>query len=90
MYEMPWSKPVIVTLLNGRRRCVIGPLDARTCLQREWPFRQGAYYNLALRSCNAALKHEKTPEEARAAFVAAAREAFLTIASTESHSSHTR
>ncbi|MBP2234277.1 hypothetical protein J2Z31_000767 [Sinorhizobium kostiense] len=81
MDELPWSEPVIVTLLNGRRRCVVGPLDARTCLQREWPLRQGEYYSSALRACNAALKHQKKPEEARAAFLAAAREAFLAIAS---------
>jgi hypothetical protein len=32
-----------------------------------------------LRACNAALKQRKKPEDARAALVAASREAFLTI-----------
>jgi hypothetical protein len=81
MYEIPWSKPVIVTLLDGRCRTVVGPLDAITCLQCEWPVRDGAYYGCAMRACNAALRHLKKPEEARTAFLAASREAFLTVVS---------
>ncbi|WEX74214.1 DUF982 domain-containing protein [Sinorhizobium numidicum] len=79
MYEMPWSKPVNVNMLDGRCRTVIGPLDAMKCLKSEWPVRNGAYYGCAIRACEAALKHKKRPEEARAAFIAASREAFLTI-----------
>lgn len=81
MYEIPWSEPVIVNLLDGRCRTVVGPLDAINCLQNEWPVRDGAYYGCAMRACNAALKYRKKPEDARAAFIAASREAFLTILS---------
>lgn len=81
MYEIPWTKPVIVNLLDGRCRRVIGPLDAIKCLRNEWPVRDGAYYGCAVRACDAALRHLKKPEDARAAFIAASREAFLTIMS---------
>ncbi|ASY72860.1 DUF982 domain-containing protein [Sinorhizobium fredii] len=80
MLEIPWDKPVSLNMLNGKCRTVVGPLDAMKCLQSEWPVRQGAYYGCAVRACNAALKHRKRPEDARAAFLAASREAFLTIA----------
>ncbi|ACP23313.1 conserved hypothetical protein (plasmid) [Sinorhizobium fredii NGR234] len=79
MLEIPWDKPVSLNMLNGKCRTVIGPLDAVKCLQSEWPVRNGAYYGCAVRACNAALKHRKRPEDARAAFLAASREAFLTI-----------
>lgn len=79
MYDMPWSKPVTITLLDGRRRTVVGPLDALKCLQSEWPVRGGAYYGCAIRACHAALRLRKEPDTARAAFIASAREAFLTI-----------
>jgi len=81
MYEIPWGKPVNVNMLDGRCRSVIGPLDAMKCLQSEWPVRDGAYYGCAVRACNAALRHKKRPEAARAAFIAASREAFLTVLS---------
>ncbi|MCZ4094623.1 MULTISPECIES: DUF982 domain-containing protein [Sinorhizobium] len=79
MYEIPWSAPVSLTMLDGRCRTVIGPLDAMKCLQSEWPVRGGAYYSYAMRACEAAVKRRKSPSEARAAFVCASREAFLTI-----------
>ena len=79
MREIPWEKPVSITMLDGKCRTIIGPLDAIKCLQSEWPVRHGAYYGCALRACNAALKQRKKPEDARAAFLAASREAFLTI-----------
>ncbi|WP_248447519.1 DUF982 domain-containing protein [Sinorhizobium meliloti] len=79
MYEIPWSKPVNINMLDGRCRTVVGPLDAMHCLQSEWPVRGGAYYGCAIRACNAALKRSKRPEDARAAFIAALREAFLTL-----------
>lgn len=79
MLEIPWDKPVSLNMLDGKCRTVIGPLDAMKCLQSEWPVRNGAYYGCAVRACNAALKHRKRPEDARAAFLAASREAFLTI-----------
>lgn len=79
MYEISWSKPVSISMLDGRCRTVIGPLDAMKCLQSEWPVRNGAYYGCAIRACNAALRGKKPPEEARAAFIAALREAFLTL-----------
>lgn len=76
---MLWSKPVTITLLDGRRRTVVGPLDALKCLQNEWPVRGGAYYGCAIRACHAALRLRKEPDAARAAFIASAREAFLAI-----------
>ncbi|MCA1443010.1 DUF982 domain-containing protein [Ensifer sp. IC4062] len=79
MYEIPWSVPVSLSMLDGRCRKVIGPLDAMKCLQREWPVRGGAYYSYAMRACEAALKRQRSPNEARAAFICASREAFLTI-----------
>ena len=79
MLEIPWDKPVSLNMLDGKCRTVVGPLDAMKCLQSEWPVRNGAYYGCAVRACDAALKHRKRPEDARAAFLAASREAFLTI-----------
>ena len=79
MIHIPWEKAVSLNMLDGKCRTVIGPLDAITCLQSEWPVRHGAYYGCAVRACNAALKHRKRPEDARAAFLAASREAFLTV-----------
>lgn len=79
MYEIPWSAPVSLSMLDGKCRTVIGPLDAMKCLQSEWPVRGGAYYSYAMRTCEAALKRQKSPSEARAAFICASREAFLTI-----------
>ncbi|WEX90374.1 DUF982 domain-containing protein [Sinorhizobium garamanticum] len=79
MYEIPWKAPVSISMLDGRCRTVIGPLDAMKCLQSEWPVRGGAYYSYAVRTCEAALKRQKSPSEARAAFICASREAFLTI-----------
>ncbi|PDT83208.1 DUF982 domain-containing protein [Sinorhizobium sp. BJ1] len=79
MLEIPWNEPVNLNMLDGKCRTVIGPLDAMKCLQSEWPVRHGAYYGCAVRACNAALRHRKRPEDARAAFLAASREAFLTI-----------
>ncbi|MCA1404174.1 DUF982 domain-containing protein [Ensifer sp. IC3342] len=79
MYEIPWKAPVSISMLDGKCRTVIGPLDAMKCLQREWPVRGGAYYSYAVRTCEAALKRQKTPSDARAAFICASREAFLTI-----------
>ncbi len=72
--DLAWQ-PLTIMLKDGAERKVGGPLQAINALNNEWPFREGSVYSDAKRKCQMALEHTVTCEQARIAFLEAAKDA---------------
>ncbi|WP_203425719.1 DUF982 domain-containing protein [Sinorhizobium sp. BG8] len=68
-----------VEIKNGKYRMIHGPVEALECLTREWPVRDGPYFDAAKKSCEAAIARAKPASEARDIFISASLEAFLRV-----------
>ncbi len=80
MSDIEWSKPVLLEAGHGTVRTVKGPMEALGFLTHGTYFTDEAACEAALRDCCAALQHHKSPEEARATFMA-----LLAATSSSSH-----
>lgn len=67
----------------GGYRTVKSTEDAALCLLEKWPTGKGKAYMVAQRTCLDALEGRATAENARQAFIKAAREAQIHIRSTQ-------
>jgi len=80
MDRFVWNRPVSLEMYGrGHYRVVSSAKDAGRVLRNEWPRFVGRNYDVALQMCNAALKEDADPEQARLAFLAAAREADIPV-----------
>lgn len=80
MYGQYWKKSVLVELggVSGIRT-VASTDDAARCLLYKWPDQSSKAYHRAKGLCLDALEGRKPDEDAREAFLDAAREARITI-----------
>ncbi len=75
-----WTKGVTLALEGPGKFTTITTLqEASWALIEDWPTEDGEALDRALLIIEAALKGKKTPEEARAAFIAAAQEADIEV-----------
>ena len=81
-----WSKALQVRLQSGLERRFTGPYDAADFLENEWPFKHGEKYELAVKTCHAAIDRHVPLAVAREAFLAACLEArFDVVTRTTRH-----
>lgn len=74
--DKPWSKPVTLALGEDGADVTIDSTQAASwALIEDWPTEEGAALDRALLVCAAVAKGQKSDEEARKAFIEAAREA---------------
>jgi hypothetical protein len=84
MSVQPWEDGVDLELHGiGGYRTVRSTEDAALCLLERWLTGKGKAYMVAQRTCLDALEGRATAENARQAFIKAAREAKIHIRSTE-------
>lgn len=83
-YDFTWNRPVELELPCGLTRRFQNAYDALDFLDAEWPTRRGPAYERAMRLCRNALRGVRAAELARAAFIAAAEEAGMRLASDPS------
>jgi hypothetical protein len=76
-----FSRPVVVALgYDGKVRRIGSPREAAECLTSwSWPDKSGVQFENAIGMCLKALAGERSPEEARSAFLAAARRAHVLV-----------
>ena len=80
MTKLAWSPAITIEdRSRGTRRTVRTPGQARIALHRDWPDMSGSRYRIAEAICEAALRGQTDPAEARKAFIAAAIEAHLNL-----------
>lgn len=75
MENGPWSKPVEFEASAGSRRVIASTEEASHYLLNRWPVEGGEKYIEARKICLDVLAGLRAPDDARAAFVAAAAEA---------------
>ena len=75
--EMPFARPFVVRMQCGLDRVFLNVYDALDFLENEWPMRSGDCYERALTLCREALAGLRSSRTARAALLAACREAGL-------------
>ena len=74
-----WEKSVQIELSGAGLRTVASTDDAARCLSYKWPDRTSKAYHRARGMCLDALEGRKPDEEARQAFIDAARDAHINI-----------
>jgi hypothetical protein len=74
-----FDRPVVVEDWRGTVRILASTLDAAHFLMNAWPVGRGDRHVEAIDACIEVLRGERPPAEARAAFVAAAREAEISV-----------
>ncbi|MBW9091780.1 DUF982 domain-containing protein [Rhizobium wenxiniae] len=80
MDRVVWNCPVSLEMYGrGHYRVVSSAKEAERVLRNEWPQLNGCSYDVALEMCYAALRADADPEQARLAFLAAAREADIPV-----------
>ena len=80
MDKLVWNYPVSLEMYGrGHYRVVSSAKEAERVLRNEWPRLNGRGYVVALQMCDAALRDDADPEQARLAFLAAAREADIPV-----------
>jgi hypothetical protein len=79
-YNFTWTRPVELELPCGLTRRFQNAYDALDFLDAEWPTRHGPAYERAIRLCQNALRGMRAAELARAAFIVAAEEAGMRLA----------
>lgn len=83
-YDFSWNRPVELELPSGLTRRFQNAYDALDFLDAEWPTRRGPAYERAIRLCRNALRDVRAAELSRAAFIAAAEEASMRLATDPS------
>jgi hypothetical protein len=78
MYNGNWKNGLEVGL--GSRRRIRNTTEAAHFLLYGWHTKRGRAYRVAQDMCLEAIDHRASPEQAKAAFIQAAREAELSIA----------
>lgn len=74
--QTPWLKPVVVLIGDPPVETTIATTQgASWLLIEDWPLEEGPALTRALAICAGVLERKNKPEEAREAFVEAAREA---------------
>jgi Protein of unknown function (DUF982) len=79
MENKPWSKPVAFEAHPGTCRVVASTDEASHYLLNRWPVEGGEHYIEARKVCLDVLAGLRTPEDARAAFLAATAEAGMAV-----------
>lgn len=78
----PWTRPVVVSLGEPATETVVDTTQAAAwSLIEDWPLDDGVALDRALLVCAAVDAGKRKPEEARQAFVEAAREAGILLRS---------
>ncbi|CAN7485085.1 DUF982 domain-containing protein [Rhizobium sp. LjRoot30] len=77
MKQIVWNQPLEIGFQQDDVHEVHGPLEALNCLAHLWPDRRGPQYVAARSICRAAIDGRKSAEQAREAFMTAAKEAHL-------------
>lgn len=72
--QAQWREPVVLSVQATQRHSIESAREAMDSMMH-WPWRHTKAYRKAVRTCLFALVGERTPEKARKAFVAAAKEA---------------
>lgn len=72
--QAEWGEPVVLAVKTAEQQSIESARDAMDSMLH-WPWRRTKAYRKAVRTCLFALVGERTPEKAREAFVAAAKEA---------------
>lgn len=76
----PWKKPVVVSVGEPPEETIIETTQgAAWAMIEDWPTEDGTFLDKALEICAAVDAGRKKPEDARQAFVDAAREAGILI-----------
>ena len=76
-YEMPFDKPIAVTLQGGLEHIFQNVYDTLDFLENEWPLRTGPCYQAAIAACRDALGGSRSARFTRTALLAACQEAGL-------------
>jgi hypothetical protein len=71
--------PVTVELPNGELRMLSSASEAAVLMMEQWPQEHGSKYRDALQACTSSLASADDVENARRAFLAAAKEAGLNV-----------
>jgi hypothetical protein len=79
MENKAWSKPVTFEACPGTCRVVASTDEASHYLLNRWPVEGGSHYLEARKICLDVLAGLRTPEDARAAFIAATAEAGMPV-----------
>lgn len=79
MNPKPWSKPVKFEERLARYRTITNTEEAAHYLLNRWPSEGGRRHLKAQEVCLAVLESKMPPSRARAAFVAAAKEAGMFV-----------
>jgi hypothetical protein len=74
-----WDEPVQLDTSLARPQSIGSTLEASDFLLNRWPIAEGDCRNHAVQVCDAVLSGFDPPHKAKDAFVAAAREAGMTI-----------
>ncbi|WP_202353064.1 DUF982 domain-containing protein [Mesorhizobium sp. 113-1-2] len=82
MRYIRFSEPVRLRVRPSRERVVASSWEALECLHDQWPeWARGPSYRAACRTCRDSLDGWRAPQQARRAFLKAARRAGLVQAS---------
>ncbi|QEN85286.1 DUF982 domain-containing protein [Labrys sp. KNU-23] len=80
MDTQPWSRPVQFGTESGHVRILTSTEEASYYLQNDWPADIGPKFIEAQRTCLDVLAGIGGPEDARAAFIEACKEAEIAVA----------
>jgi hypothetical protein len=75
----PWEGPVEVELEDIGSREVDSVMDAADCLFTAWPLHEGKAFDQDMKVFAQVLDGRRSPSAARVAFIAAAKEANLSV-----------
>ncbi|CAN7630804.1 DUF982 domain-containing protein [Mesorhizobium caraganae] len=82
MRDIRFPEPVRLRVRPSRERVVASSWEALECLYDQWPeWARGPSYRAACRTCRDSLDEWRAPQQARRAFLQAARRAGLVQAS---------
>ena len=79
MHDAFFGIPVTLELPNGDLRTLSSASEAAVFMMERWPGEHGSKYRQALQACTSSLSTADDVEEARRAFLAAAKEAGLNV-----------
>ncbi|SMF65685.1 Protein of unknown function [Xaviernesmea oryzae] len=78
--QTPWTKPVVVAVGEPPVETTVATTQgASWALIEDWPIEEGPALLRALAMCTGVLERKNKPDEARSAFVEAAREAGVLV-----------
>ncbi|MGK6317697.1 DUF982 domain-containing protein [Neorhizobium sp. DT-125] len=78
--QTPWTKPVVIAIGEPPVETTVSTTQSASwALIEDWPAEEGPALTRALAMCVGVLEQKNKPEEARDAFVEAAREAGVLV-----------